>query len=78
MAIDLVQGQRRSLDLKIKLNELLFGTKIGILYWRNYVKNGCAIAGLHCNLIRVKTTTVTGTRSTVDNHDYNDIYYDMI
>ena len=29
-------------------------------------------------LIRVKPTTVTGTRSTVDNHDNNDIYNDMI
>ena len=57
---------------------MFLGTKICMLYWRNNVKNGCAIAGLHCNLIRVKTTTVTGKRSTVDNHDNNDIYYDMI
>ena len=25
--------------------KLLLGTKICMLYWRNYVKSGCAIAG---------------------------------
>ena len=24
------------------------GIKIGMLYWRNYVKSGCATAGFHC------------------------------
>ena len=28
--------------------KMLLGTKIYMLYWRNYVKSGCAIAGLHC------------------------------
>ena len=28
--------------------KILFGTKIFMLYWRNYVKSGCAIAGFHC------------------------------
>ena len=27
---------------------MLLGTKISMLYWRNYVESGCAIAGLHC------------------------------
>ena len=28
--------------------KMLLGTKICMLYWRNYVKSGCAIAGLYC------------------------------
>ena len=27
---------------------MLLGTKNCVLYWRNYVKSGCAIAGFHC------------------------------
>ena len=32
-----------------KTLKTLLGTKICTLYWRNYVKSGCAIAGLHCS-----------------------------
>ena len=37
-------------NIKITM-KILLGTKIYMLYWRNYVKSGCAIAGFHCSII---------------------------
>ena len=34
-------------NIKITMKTLL-GTEVCILYWRDYVKSGCAIAGFHC------------------------------
>ena len=30
--------------------KMLLGTKICMLFWQDYVKNGCAIAGFYCIL----------------------------
>ena len=35
----------------------LLGTKIVMLYWRNYVKSGCAIAGFHCTSVVMSSST---------------------
>ena len=35
-------------------------TKICKLYWRKYLKSGCAIAGFHCNQTRVLLLTEGG------------------
>ena len=31
--------------------KILLGTKISMLYWREFVKNGCTIAGFHCIIL---------------------------
>ena len=46
--------------------KMLFGTKFIILYWRDHVKSGCAIAGFHCMCISVVSTShENGRRVTV-------------
>ena len=37
---------------------MLLWTKICMLYWRNYVKSGCAIAGLHYIYKRIRPSNV--------------------
>ena len=34
-------------NIKITMKTVL-GTKVYMLYWGNYVKSGCGIAGFHC------------------------------
>ena len=36
--------------LSIADMKTLLGTICCMLYWRNYVKSGCAMAGFHCNM----------------------------
>ena len=44
-------------NIKITMKTVL-GTKVYMLYWRNYVKSGCSIAGFHC-IYNIDLTVLT-------------------
>ena len=70
-----------SKDFKIVLNtkvlsianievamKTLLRTKIGMLYWRNHVKSGCAKAGFHCTPFTLDSLSTHSLLSLRINH----------